>query len=82
MYTYTKVVLCGNYLICLHCLHSGSFFVVIVLQKAFVYLTGRRQAPYPTPFIGFCFKNYDNNVCELVGVCPVNGTSSTVNRDF
>ena len=30
----------------------------------------------PTSFIGLCSKNYDDNVCELVGVCPLNRTSN------
>jgi len=37
---------------------------------------------YRTSFIGYCFKNYGDNVCELVGECPVNGTSSGTSGDF
>ena len=30
----------------------------------------------------FVLKIYDDNVCELKGVCPVNGSSNSTNRDF
>jgi len=42
---------------------------------------GQAPSPYSTAFLSFGFKNYDN-VRELVGACPINGTSNAMNRDF
>jgi len=42
---------------------------------------GQGEGGLATPFISG-FKNYNKNVCELVGVYPVNETCKATNRDF
>jgi len=43
--------------------------------------TNTSSLPISTPFISFSFITYDDNVCEFVRVCPVNGTSSATNKE-
>ena len=65
-------ICCRTYL--LYTAHGGYDYFSLGVSASLL--------PITHSFISFCFKNYHDNVCELVGVCSVNGTSNAMNRNF
>jgi len=57
--------------------HSSSFLSLLFFRRrvfCFLKIYWGEGSPIPYPFISFCFKNYDDNVRNLVGVYAQGGT--------